>query len=171
MFDKLLDFIFATWKWFIPWVVINSYEQGVILQFGKFRRVVNPGFNIMLPFGIDVCTQETVVRQTSYLEVQSLTSADNKPVTINGILVFTISDIRKFLLEIDDGETDLQNMCYGVITDCVESHNWNTIRSAKFNREVLKKCRNVSENYCGVKLIHVKWSDKATTRSIRLWNA
>lgn len=170
MLDRLFDFIASVWEWLIPFTVIDCYELGVVLRFGKFHHVIKPGLRWLLPFGIDNVKFETVVRQTSDLTVQSLTSQDGKPVTLNAILVYTIQDIRKFLLEIDDGETDLQNMCYGVITDCVESYDWREIRTPKFNRDVLKKCRNVCDNYCGVKLIHVKWSDKTTGRSLRLWN-
>lgn len=170
MFNRLFDFIVVVWEWLIPFTVIDCYERGIVLRFGKFHHTVMPGFRWLLPFGIDSIKYETVVRQTSDLSVQSLTSKDGKPITLNAILVYEIIDIAKFLLEIDDGETDLQNMCYGVIADCVETHTWNEIRSAEFNAKVLRRCRNVSENYCGVKLIHVKWSDKTTARSIRLWN-
>jgi regulator of protease activity HflC (stomatin/prohibitin superfamily) len=170
MLDRLFDFLAQVWEWLIPWAVIDQYEMGVVLRWGKFNRVINPGFRWLIPLGIESVKYETVVRQTSYLDVQSLTSLDGKPVTISAILVFTISDIRKFLLDIDEGETDLQNMCYGVIAECVETSNWHDIISMEFNKQVQTKCRRVSENYCGVKLLHVKYSDKATARNIRLWN-
>ena len=170
MFDRIFDFIADVWEWLIPWVIIDSYEQGVVLRLGKFNRVVNPGLCWVLPFGIEECKYETIVRQTSYLDVQSLTSADGKLVTISGILVYEIKDIRKFLLDIDDAETDVQNMCYGVISDCVQDSEWKEVCTKSFNRLVLDKCRNVCDNYCGVKLIHVKYSDKATARNLRLWN-
>lgn len=170
MFDRIFDFIAATWEWLIPWVIIDAYEEGVILRFGKFNRAIKPGLRFMLPFGIEVCKYETVVRQTSYLDPQSLTSEDGKSVTIAGILTFTIVDIKKFLLDIDDGETDVQNMCYGVISDCVEYTPWINIREAQFNKDVLKKCRSLCREFCGVKLLDVKWSDKAIARNLRLWN-
>lgn len=170
MFDRIFDFISAAWQWFIPWVIIDIYEEGVILRLGKFHRVIKPGIRFMLPCGIDVCKFDTVVRQTSYLEVQSLTSKDGKPVTLTAILIYTIKDIAKFLLEIDDGETDVQNMCYGVITECVENTNWNDIRTKNFNDDVKHKCRRLCDTYCGVKLLDVRWSDKATARTLRLWN-
>ena len=166
MFDRIFDFLETAWEWFIPWVIIDAYEEGIILQLGKFRRVVKPGIRLMCPFGIDQCKYETIVRQTSYLDPQSLTSKDGKPVTISGILVYVIDNIKKYLLDIDDAETDLQNMCYGVISDCVESTDWLDIKTKEFNKTVLKKCRYVSDNYCGVKLLDVKYSDKAIARNI-----
>lgn len=170
MFDRLFDFLALAWQWLIPWVIIDVYEAGVILRFGKFERIVEPGLNFMWPIGIEVCKAETIVRQTSYLDPQSLTSMDGKSVTISGILTYTIVDIKMFLLHIDDGETDVQNMCYGIIADRVEDTDWNDIRSNEFNKEVLKQCRTICAKYCGVKLIAVKYSDKATARNVRLWN-
>ena len=170
MFDRIFDFIEAAWEWFIPWVIIDAYEQGVILQLGKFRRVVNPGLRFMLPFGIDVCKYETVVRQTSYIDPQSLTSFDGKSVTVSAIVIFKITNIRKFLLDIDDGETDMTNIIYGIISDQVEVTPWEDIRGDEFNSEVFKWARQDSEDYCGVEILAIKWSDKATARNIRLWN-
>lgn len=170
MFDRIFDFIQSVWEWLIPWVIIDAYEMGVVLRLGKFNRVINPGLRFIWPFGIESVKYDTVVRQTSYLDIQSLTSEDGKSVAIAGILTFTITDIKKFLLDIDDGETDVQNMCYGVISDCVEYTPWINIREAQFNKDVLKKCRSLCDRFCGVKLLDVKWSDKATARNLRLWN-
>lgn len=170
MFDRIFDFVAGVWEWFIPFVVIDIYEMGVVLRFGKPVRVIEPGFCWLWPFGIETCKYETVVRQTSYLDPQSLTSADGKSVTISAILVYKIIDIQKFLCEIDDGETDVQNMCYGIISECVESSEWDEIRTWSFNKDVLDMCRRTCSKYCGVKLIAVKYSDKATARNIRLWN-
>lgn len=170
MFDRIFDFITAVWEWFIPFIIIDIYEMGVVLRFGKPVRVIKPGLRWLIPLGIEKCKFETVVRQTSYLDPQSLTSEDGKSVTISAILVYEIIDIQKFLCEIEDGETDVQNMCYGIITDCVETSFWEDIRTSEFNKDVLKRCRIMCTKFCGVKLIAVKYSDKATARNIRLWN-
>lgn len=168
--EKLFEFLEAIREWFIFWVVIDQYEAGVVLQFGKYRRTLTGGIWLICPFGIDNVKYETVVRQTAYLTVQSVTSKDGKSLSLAGIVTFSITDIKKFLLEIDDGESDMTNMIYGIITDFVEDTNWNKIRGKEFNKAVLRKCRYDCEEYCGVKIISVKWSDKATARNIRLWN-
>ncbi len=112
MFDRIFDFIESVWEWLIPFVVIDAYEEGVVLRFGKFKRVVKPGLRWVWPLGVEVVKFETVVRQTAYLDPQSLTSKDGKSVTISGIVTFCITDIRKFLLDIDEGEADMGNMIY-----------------------------------------------------------
>ena len=146
------------------------YEMGVILQVGKFRRVVGPGWRLMCPFGIDVCKYETVVRQTSYLDPQSLTTKDGKSVTVAGIIVYKIIDIRKFLLDIDDGEDDMNNIVYGIISDWVQYTNWSDIVSKNFDSSISIAAKEQCGDYCGVEIISVKWSDKATARNLRIWN-
>jgi len=170
MFDRLFDFIADVWEWLIPWVIIDQYEQGVVLRFGKFVRVVNPGLRFLWPLGIEACKYETVVRQTTYLDPQSLTTKDGKSVTVAGIIIWTITDIRKFLLDIEDGEDDMSNMVYGIISDCVEDTKWEEIKKTIFNCRVFGKAQKECNDYCGVNIIAIKWSDKATARNLRLWN-
>ena len=170
MFDRIFDFIEGIWEWLIPWVIIDPYEQGVVIRLGKFHHVVNPGLRFIFPFGIDEVKYDTVVRQTAYLDVQSLTSKDGKAVAISGIVIFKITDIRKFLLDIDDGETDMTNIVYGIITDWVEDTAWINIRGKLFNTEVYETARKQCNDYCGVTILAIKWSDKTTARGIRLWN-
>lgn len=168
MFDRIFDFLEKVWEWLIPWVVIDAYEEGIILQLGIFRRVIKPGLRFMLPFGIDNCKYETVVRQTSDLTIQSVTSKDDKSVSLKGILTYRITDIKKFLLMIDEGETDVQNMCYGVITNIVEKTNWDNIRTEKFNKKAFNKCSKLCDEFCGVELLDVTFSDKTVARQLRL---
>ncbi|RLA25669.1 MAG: hypothetical protein DRQ63_09375 [Gammaproteobacteria bacterium] len=170
MFDRIFDFIADAWEWLIPWVIIDQYEQGVVLRLGKFKRVVNPGLSFIFPFGIEEVKYETVVRQTSYLDPQSLTTKDGKSVTLAGIIIYKIIDIRKFLLDIDDGEDDMNNIVYGIISDNVERNDWGTVKRSLFNFDVFKEAQKECFDYCGVDILAIKWSDKATARNLRLWN-
>lgn len=170
MFDRIFDFLEMVWEWLIPWVIIDQYEQGVVLRFGKFKRVVNPGLRFIWPLGIEEVKYDTVVRQTSYLDPQSLMTRDGKSVTVSGIIVYEISDIRKFLLDIDDGETDMNNIVYGIISDCVEDTELSALKYSNFKHTVYDTVAQECNEYCGVNVIAVKWSDKANARNIRLWN-
>ena len=170
MFDRIFDFISDAWEWLIPWVIIDQYEQGVVLFLGKYTRVVNPGLCFIWPFGIESVKYETVVRQTSYLDPQSLTTKDGKSVTVAGIIIYKIIDIRKFLLDIDEGEDDMNNIVYGIISDCIENSEWKSIRRSLFNYSVFEQAQKECFDYCGVEILAVKWSDKATARNLRLWN-
>jgi len=172
VFDKFITGIAQFFKWLFLtcYEVLNVFEKGVILRFGNYHKTLGPGLHFILPWGIDKLTKETVVRQTAYLNVQSLTTQDNKKVAIAAIVIFKIENIKKFLLEIDDGETDVMNMVYGTVSDCIEASIFEDIITPNWNKEVLKRVRQATVEYCGVKVISIKWSDKTTARSVRLWN-
>ena len=166
---EFFDLIATVWQSILPVTVIDCYERGIVLRLGKPVRDLGPGLHFIIPI-VERVESETVVRQTSYLDVQSLTSADGKPVTLCAIIVYRIADLRRYLLEIDDGETDLQNIVYGLINDHAEATHWKEIRGTKFNRLLFSDCKRSADDYCGVELISIKWADKATARNLRLWN-
>lgn len=170
MFDRLFDFITLVWEWFIPFTIVDCFERGVVLRWGKFHRIAYPGFNWHWCFGVEKITANTVVRQTSYLDVQSLTTQDGKSVSIAGIVIYSILKIEKFLLEIDDGETDLNNIVYGIISDAVEETNWEDIRGQDFNEMIFRRCETEAREHCGVTILDMRWSDKTVARSLRIWN-
>ena len=157
VFDKLIEALIRLIHTFQFASQVDQFEKGVFLRWGKYKRTVGPGLRFHFPWGIEKLVKETVVRQTAYLDVQSLTTHDGKRVTIAGIVIFKIEDIKKFLLQIDEGETDVMNMVYGVISDCVEAHDWEYVITSAFNKQVLHKVRLATENYCGVRVISIKW--------------
>ena len=60
LLDKLPDFgnhnplrwlwvVLALWLAFNTFVLVNEQERGVVLRFGKFDRVMQPGANFKMP--------------------------------------------------------------------------------------------------------------------------
>ena len=48
---------------FSSFFTVDPEEVGVILRFGKYTRLVNPGLNFKLPFGIETVQKVAVERQ------------------------------------------------------------------------------------------------------------
>jgi regulator of protease activity HflC (stomatin/prohibitin superfamily) len=46
MFDRLISLITDLWEQIVPWYIINEYDGGVRLRFGKFHKVLQPGLPI-----------------------------------------------------------------------------------------------------------------------------
>lgn len=167
-FDKLLDWIAAGIAHFQFMFVIDPYEEAVIVRLGKYQRTVGAGWHWMLPFGIEEIMKETVVRTTSYLEVQSITSADDYPVNINAVIVYKIGNIKRWLLEVDDAETALHDMTYGIITELAEEWLWEDIMKPAFMREVTERVKAEAITWGG-RVEAVKLSDRVNSKSLRLW--
>ena len=66
----------------IPGVrIINQYERGVVLRLGKFSRILNPGFRVILPY-IDKMIKVDVRTTPMDIPKQEVISRDNVTVTM-----------------------------------------------------------------------------------------
>jgi regulator of protease activity HflC (stomatin/prohibitin superfamily) len=103
MLDRLFDFITDILELFQFWVVIDEYERGVVKTLGKRRRknpVLDPGFHFVFPLGIDEVLVDNVVPCVDEFDEQSLTTKDGKAITLNAVVMWSISDIQKILFDV-----------------------------------------------------------------------
>ena len=103
---------------------INEYERGILFTFGKFSRVMNPGWNIVLPIiqfykkvdirtkAVDVPEQETITR-------------DNVSIKINAVIYYKVFDAGKSVIEVENfyyavsqlAQTTMRNIVGSVTLD------------------------------------------------------
>jgi regulator of protease activity HflC (stomatin/prohibitin superfamily) len=126
MLDKLLDFIIAFINDILPWKIVDQWEQGVQLRFGKFNRVVYPGLNWKIPF-FDQVWVVPVITQTVNLKPQTVTTLDEKSVVLSSIVRYHIEDVEKFLLGVMHANDVLVDTTQGIIRDMVETTNWSDL--------------------------------------------
>ena len=82
MFDKLIDLIVTFIHDFLPFKIVNQWEEGVHLRYGKFLKVVRPGLVWKRPF-FDKLWVTPVISQTVNLSPQTVTSLDEKSVVLS----------------------------------------------------------------------------------------
>jgi regulator of protease activity HflC (stomatin/prohibitin superfamily) len=80
---------------------INQYERGVLFTMGKFSRIVQPGWFIMLPIFHNI---KKVDIRTKTLDVpnQEVITKDNIPIQVNAVIYFRIMDAAKAVIEVQD---------------------------------------------------------------------
>ena len=123
----LFEFLWSIMELFQCWTVVDAYERGVILRLGKFQRIIEPGFHWMIPLGIDRAMTHEVILTTRETDEQSLVTADDKKIVISVMVAYTLTDIKKILLEIEDAETVLENFVYGAVSDLVMTNDYDLI--------------------------------------------
>lgn len=123
MFDKLIDFILHFISDILPFHIVNEWESGVYLRFGKYVKVVNPGLRFKIPFVDKIWTHE-VITQTVHLQPQTLTTLDEKSIVLKSIVRYHVNDVKKFLLNVMHASDVLVDTTQGIIRDTVEGTNW-----------------------------------------------
>jgi len=72
---------------------IDQAHVGVVTMFGKYRRTINPGLNVIIPFFENVIQKVPVQNQTVPMEFAAITN-DQAAVHFKATIIFTVSDHR-----------------------------------------------------------------------------
>ena len=80
---------------------INQYERGILFTFGKYTKVLEPGWNIVLPV---IQSYRKVDIRTKAVDVpeQEAITKDNVSVKINAVIYYKIFDAGKAICEVND---------------------------------------------------------------------
>lgn len=167
-FDRIIELVIEVRDWFNPLFIINEYEEGVVLRFGRYSRTVKPGLHWMWPCSIEDYFKDTVVRTTSYLDVQSLTTKDGFHVNSSLVLVHKVGNIKRWLLEVDDAEAALHDIAYGLNEELTERTLLQNMPTPAFAKELTRLVTEEAVNWGG-RVLAVKFADKARSKSLRLW--
>jgi regulator of protease activity HflC (stomatin/prohibitin superfamily) len=152
------------------WVVIDEYERGVVKTLGKRRRknpVLDPGFHFVFPLGIDEVLVDNVVPCVDEFDEQSLTTKDGKAITLNAVVMWSISDIQKILFDVEDADSALSEGTCGIISELVEETNWSKVHSQAFRKLAEQRVRSRVKKW-GIRIHSVQFKNLTQSRAIRL---
>lgn len=168
MFDKLIDIIVQWINDILPMVIIPSYEEGVRLSFGKFKKVLGPGLHFKLPF-VDEIVRHHVVVTTLSLPAQSLYTLDKQNFVVKGVIKYKIADVKTFLLEVYDAQDALSDITLSIIKNIIVSLPAEKCIDPELDSLLTKKVRVEAKKW-GVEIQQVTLTDVAPIRSFRLIN-
>lgn len=83
----------------IPGVrIINQYERGVVQRLGRFRKILDPGLHIIIPY---IDTMRNVDVRTTPMDVpkQEVITKDNVTVNVDAVVYFRVIDAKKAVFE------------------------------------------------------------------------
>ena len=131
---------------------IREGEQAAVLRFGRFLRVIGPGFIIVGPPWRSL--QRIHIRQTSLrLTPQSVLVRDGVVFTVVGVLVYKINDAYKALFEIAELQEALRDVGSGKLREVVSSRSSNEMSDiGALRAAVMEKLRDQEEQW-GVAVI------------------
>ncbi len=140
---------------------INEYERGVKFSFGKFKKILEPGWHIIFPIFESFDKTDIRVKVVDVPEQDAITK-DNVTIKINAVLYFHIFDAKKSLLSV-------QNCTYAV-TQLAQTTMRNLVGSVTLD-ELLTDRERISNEIClivdkatdewGVKIQNVELKDIA----------
>jgi len=83
--------------------VLNEYERGVVFRFGRARKALAaPGFNLLLPFGMDRMRVVDIRTRAIQIHPQEVITHDNISIMVDAVVYASIASPSHAILEVED---------------------------------------------------------------------
>lgn len=123
MFDKLLEQLVKLGKDILPFVIVEQWNEAIVLRFGKYHRLIKPGIHLKIPFFDSVWETETIT-QSIDMNPQSITTADSKNIVVKAIIRFSVVDTKTYVTSIMKPHDVLVDTTQGMIREIIEETRW-----------------------------------------------
>lgn len=173
MFEKVFEFI-AEWRdRLMPFTVIDSYEEGVIMRLGNCRKVVmsdnglwGTGLHLKWPI-IETDITEPIKPRVVGFHGRSLTTKDGKNIAVSVAMTYRIHNIRKALLDVHDVDNSLDDIGQLVTARTIAQFDYKDLTSEAFSKALLSNARERGFKF-GIEVMDIGLSEFAPVRTIRL---
>lgn len=138
---------------------INEYERGIKFRFGKFNKIMKPGWNIILPV-IDSYKKVDVRTKAVDVPEQEAISRDNVSIKINAVLYYKIFDASKAVLAVENFNYAVSQLAQTTMRNAVGSVSLDELLSErdKISTEICKIVDEATDPW-GIKVENVELKD------------
>jgi regulator of protease activity HflC (stomatin/prohibitin superfamily) len=153
--------------------IIDAYEHGVVLRWGKYHRTLGPGYHWKWPVA-ELVVQVITCDRTMHLPAQPLTTLDDKSVSVGAAVKYSIINPEKFVTQVWDQHDVLADVTMGAVCKVIN----NTTYSALVHEtpvgeitpedKVLERVRNKVTAKYGFKVHEITFIAFARSHAIHL---
>ena len=146
---------------------INEYERGILFRFGKFKRIMNPGWKMVIPI-IDFYKKVDIRTKAVDVPEQETITKDNVSVKINAVIYYKIFDASKAILAVEDyyyavgqlAQTTMRNVVGSVTLDVLIADR------EKISEEICKIIDKATDPW-GIKVENVELKDVSLPQEMK----
>ena len=115
---------------------INQYERGILFTMGKYSRMWEPGWHLLIPVFQSLKKVDVRVKAVDVPDQEAITK-DNIPIRINAVIYFRVNDAGKAVIEVED--------FFNAVGQLAQTTMRNAVGEVTLN-ELLSNKKQVSEN-------------------------
>jgi len=138
---------------------INEYERGILFGLGKFKKVLNPGWNLVFPIfqsykKVDIRTKVADVPE------QDAITKDNVSIRINAVIYYKIFDASKAVIAVENYHYAVSQLAQTTMRNAVGSVSLDDLLSErdKISAEICKIIDDATDPW-GIKVENVELKD------------
>ena len=138
---------------------ISEYERGIKFRFGKFKKIMKPGWNIVLPIiesyrKVDIRTKAVDVPE------QDAITKDNVSIRINAVIYYKVFDASKAILAVERYQYAVGQLAQTTMRNAVGAVSLDELLSErdKISTEICKVIDKATDPW-GIKVENVELKD------------
>jgi regulator of protease activity HflC (stomatin/prohibitin superfamily) len=158
-----IEWVLNKWNDYIsPVTILRCYESGVLLRLGKYKKDLKEGINYKIPVIDEVHTCIKTV-DTFALAPVDITDIDGKQVSVEPIIMFEVTDPKKYLVDTNEAAGNIRDLSRGVIADYLTDCTWEQIKDRK-TLTAIKNCIKKECESMGINVYKVYFARVVTTK-------
>ena len=156
LFDKLPDFggglgggnplrwiwiVIGLWLAFNCFVLVTEQQRGVVLRFGQFDRVMQPGPHFKLPWPLERVIKVNATQIKTFSETVPVLTRDENIVSVEINVQYRIGDAQLYLFGTRNADDVLKEATLSAVREQVGRSDLDTVLSARSALSVSSKQR------------------------------
>lgn len=147
---------------------VDPWDEGILVRRGKYKRVVKSGVVWHQPFGFDDLHLTNVRPSAMELNEQTVETADGVSVTVCGVFLWSIFDVKKSMLDVEDAAETLSELSIGIIQEQIEQQDWEYINTPEFRKDITKAIQKAARKW-GIAVSKFKFHDCTRVVALRVF--
>lgn len=123
--------VFALWLAFNCFVLIAEQQRGVVLRFGQFDRVMQPGPNFKLPWPVESVTKVNATQIKNYEASVPVLTRDENIVDVSINVQYKVADPKQYLFGTRNGDEVLKQAALSTVREQVGRSDLDTVLGAR----------------------------------------
>ncbi|MFK3650571.1 FtsH protease activity modulator HflK [Lysobacter enzymogenes] len=128
---RWLGLLVALWLVFNCFVLVTEQERGVVLRFGTFSRVLQPGPHFKLPWPIESVKKVNATQSKAYSENVPVLTRDGNMVNVEINVQYRIESPRQFLFGSREPEEVLKQAAQSAVREQIGRSDLDTVLGSR----------------------------------------
>lgn len=123
--------VLGLWLVFNCFVLVTEQERGVVLRFGQFARLLEPGPHLKAPWPIERVTKVNATQSNAYSDTVPVFTRDANMVNVEINVQYRIGDPQLYLFGSRDADRVLKEAAQSVVRELVGRSDLDTVLNAR----------------------------------------
>jgi membrane protease subunit HflK len=132
---RWIGILAALWLAFNCFVLVTEQQRGVVLRFGLFSRVLQPGPHFKWPWPIERVTKINATQIKTFSETVPVLTRDENIVRVEINVQYRVGDPQRYVFATRDADEVLKQAALSTVREQVGRSTLDTVLGARGNRE------------------------------------